>query len=141
MAITTVHLHLSGDDEARVLDLAVELDPSTVLGAITEALGVGPAPAERGGLSIHCQAREVSLNGRPVPLTKREFDLLAFLAAHPRQVFSRGELLAQVWSSSVEWQVASTVTEHVRRIRQKLAQESGREFIENVRGVGYRFNG
>ena len=140
MAITTVHLHLNGEDEARVVDLAVELDPGTVLVAITEALGVGPAPAARAGLSIDCHAREVSLNGRAIPLTKREFDLLAFLASHPRQVFSRNELLGQVWGSSVEWQVASTVTEHVRRIRQKLTDVSGREFIENVRGVGYRFS-
>src|SRR4051812_33535090 len=102
MTMTTVHLHLNGDAEARVLDLAVDLDPGTILGAITNALGVGPAPADGGGLRIDSQAREVSLNGQSIALTKREFDLLAFLAAHPRQVFSRNQLLTEVWGSSVE---------------------------------------
>ncbi len=85
-------------------------------------------------LRIDPWAREVELDGDHVPLTAREFDLLAFLAAHPRQVFTRAQLLEQVWSSSRSWQKEATVTEHVHRLRHKL----GSEHLVTVRGVGYR---
>jgi two-component system phosphate regulon response regulator PhoB len=76
-----------------------------------------------------------------VPTTAKEFDLLAFLAASPRQVFTREELLRQVWSSSSEWQDPATVTEHVRRLRLKIEAEPDRpRWIVTVRGVGYRFD-
>ena len=92
------------------------------------------------GLVIDRGAREVTVDGRKVDLTKREFDLLAFLAAHPRRVFSRQELLSEVWGSSEDWQVPATVTEHVRRVRLKLeADPANPRWIHNVRGVGYRF--
>jgi two-component system, OmpR family, phosphate regulon response regulator PhoB len=92
------------------------------------------------GLVIDRSAREASVDGKPVDLTKREFDLLAFLAAHPRRVFSRQELLSQVWGSSEEWQVPATVTEHIRRVRLKVEPDPANpRWIHNVRGVGYRF--
>ncbi|MCU1487114.1 MAG: Two-component system response regulator [Actinomycetia bacterium] len=92
------------------------------------------------GLTIDRSAREVTVDGRKVELTKREFDLLAFLAAHPRRVFSRQELLSEVWGSSEDWQVPATVTEHVRRVRLKLETDpTNPKWIHNVRGVGYRF--
>ncbi|GAA1871769.1 response regulator transcription factor [Pseudonocardia ailaonensis] len=94
----------------------------------------GATPDERSGLRIDPTTRDVVLDGRPVPLTAREFDLLAFLAGHPRQVFTRAQLLEQVWSSSPTWQSEATVTEHVHRVRQKL----GRALIVTVRSVGYR---
>jgi two-component system phosphate regulon response regulator PhoB len=92
------------------------------------------------GLVIDRTAREVLVEGKKVELTKREFDLLAFLAAHPRRVFSRQELLSEVWGSSEDWQVPATVTEHVRRVRLKLETDpTNPRWIHNVRGVGYRF--
>jgi two-component system phosphate regulon response regulator PhoB len=93
------------------------------------------------GLCIDRASREVTLEGAPIELTKREFELLAFLAAHPRQVFSRQQLLHEVWGSSEDWQVAATVTEHVRRVRLKLddGDPANPRWIHNVRGVGYRF--
>jgi DNA-binding response OmpR family regulator len=102
-----------------------------------------PAVPDRmryGRLHIDPLTREVYVEGRPVPLTAREFDLLAFLASSPRQVFSRGQLLAQVWSSSSDWQDEATVTEHVRRVRRKVETDPDRPvWITTVRGVGYRF--
>jgi len=73
-------------------------------------------------------------------LTPKEFDLLAFLAASPRQVFSRGQLLEQVWDSSAEWQDPSTVTVHIRRLRQKIEKDPEQpRTITTAWGVGYRF--
>ena len=94
------------------------------------------------GLVIDQSAREVTVDGNGVELTKREFDLLAFLATHPRRVFSRQELLSQVWGSSEDWQVPATVTEHIRRVRLKIEPDPANpRWIHNVRGVGYRFGG
>ena len=91
-------------------------------------------------LTIDSATRDVSVGGKPVVLTAKEFDLLAFLAASPRQVFDREQLLSQVWSSSTEWQDPATVTEHVRRIRRKIeADPDNPRWVCTVRGVGYRF--
>ena len=92
------------------------------------------------GLRIDEQARVVTLDGNELEMTPKEFDLLAFLARSPRQVFSRGQLLEQVWDSSADWQDPSTVTVHVRRLRRKLEtdQENPR-WITTVWGVGYKF--
>ncbi|MGA9595971.1 MAG: response regulator transcription factor [Acidimicrobiia bacterium] len=92
------------------------------------------------GLRIDEPARVVTLDGNELEMTPKEFDLLAFLARSPRQVFSRGQLLEQVWDSSADWQDPSTVTVHVRRLRRKLEtdQENPR-WITTVWGVGYKF--
>ena len=91
-------------------------------------------------LEIDVSARQVWAEGRSVELTAKEFDLLAFLAGHPLQVFSRNVLLEEVWDSSAEWQDPATVTVHVRRLRTKLQPESGESrWLETVWGVGYRF--
>jgi DNA-binding response OmpR family regulator len=82
--------------------------------------------------------RTVTLDGEEISLTQREFDLLAFLAAHPGQVFSRDQLMDAVWGSPF-FTDTSTVTVHVRRLRAKLGEDSAEpRFIETVWGVGYR---
>lgn len=92
------------------------------------------------GLEIDERSREVRVDGEPVDLTAKEFDLLAFLAGSPRQVFSRGQLLEHVWDSSTDWQDASTVTVHIRRIRRKIEKDPNEpRWITTVWGVGYRF--
>lgn len=96
-------------------------------------------PIEFGELSIDPNTREVHLSGNLIETTAKEFDLLAFLAASPRQVFTREQLLAQVWGSSSSWQDAGTVTEHVRRIRRKICEDGTDGWIRTVRGIGYRF--
>jgi DNA-binding response OmpR family regulator len=92
------------------------------------------------GFEIDGRSREVRIDGELVDLTAKEFDLLAFLASSPRQVFSRGQLLEQVWDSSTDWQDASTVTVHIRRIRRKIERDPNEpRWISTVWGVGYRF--
>jgi len=92
------------------------------------------------GLEIDGRSREVRVDGEPVELTAKEFDLLLFLASAPRQVFSRSQLLEQVWESSTDWQDASTVTVHIRRIRRKIERDPNEpRWIATVWGVGYRF--
>ena len=102
-----------------------------------------PEPLEAlevGELRIDPAAREVAVGGKPVELTAKEFELLHFLAASPRQVFSRQQLLEQVWDSSADWQDPATVTVHVRRIRNKIeADPEQPRWITTVWGVGYRF--
>jgi DNA-binding response OmpR family regulator len=99
-----------------------------------------PQPIEFDGLAIDTLAREVRLAGEIVDMTPKEFDVLAFLANSPRQVFSRAQLLEQVWQSSPEWQDPATVTVHVRRIRNKIETDPEKpRWITTVWGVGYRF--
>ncbi len=98
---------------------------------------VSARPAD--GLWVDETCRDVTLDGCPVDLTAKEFDLLAFLARHPRQVFTRAQLLQHVWGSAKGWQSEATVTEHVHRLRQKLGlRGDGRPVVQTVRGVGYR---
>jgi two-component system, OmpR family, phosphate regulon response regulator PhoB len=92
------------------------------------------------GLVIDHRSREVTLAGELVELTPKEFDVLAHLAGSPRQVFSRADLLRDVWQSSPDWQDPATVTVHVRRIRNKIeADPENPRWITTVWGVGYRF--
>ena len=92
------------------------------------------------GLVIDNRAREVHLDGELVEMTPKEFEVLAHLAASPRQVFSRADLLRDVWQSSPDWQDPATVTVHVRRIRNKIESDPETpRWITTVWGVGYRF--
>jgi DNA-binding response OmpR family regulator len=98
------------------------------------------APVLLGGLRIEPAARSVSLDGQQVALTAREFDLLLFFARHPGQVFTREQLLDQVWGYTFASD-ASTVTVHIRRLREKIeADAAAPRRILTVWGVGYKFD-
>jgi DNA-binding response OmpR family regulator len=101
-----------------------------------------PTPAVRlddGPLHVDLAAHHVELHEKPLMLTVREFDLLAFLMARPRQTFTREQLMHEVWGWSFGDQ--STVTVHVRRLRQKLeVDENEWTPIATVWGVGYRWD-
>jgi two-component system, OmpR family, phosphate regulon response regulator PhoB len=103
--------------------------------------GAAPERLDFGELVIDTGSREVFVAGRLVELRPKEFELLAFLAARPRRVFSRGQLLQHVWQSAPDWQGHATVTEHVRRLRLKIecAPDHPRWMV-TVRGMGYRFD-
>jgi DNA-binding response OmpR family regulator len=91
------------------------------------------------GLVIDSSTREVTKHGSPLKLTAREFDLLWFVASHPRRVFSREQLMRRVWGYSAALDTG-TVTVHVRRLREKIEdQPSHPRHLETVWGVGYRF--
>jgi two-component system phosphate regulon response regulator PhoB len=90
-------------------------------------------------VEIRVGSREVTVNGKPVPLSRREFDLLAYLASHAGRVVPREQLLRDVWQSSEAWQDTATVTEHIRRLRLKIEPDPGKpRWIRAVRNVGYR---
>jgi DNA-binding response OmpR family regulator len=96
---------------------------------------------EFGPLVIDTRSREVTVHGEGLALTPLEYALLAFLAAAPRQVFSVGQLLAQVWGPAPGRQDGSSVAEHVYRIRRKLtAAGVSRPRIVTLRGAGYRLD-
>ncbi len=100
------------------------------------------APGGTGGarLRIDSGSREVTVDGEVVELTAKEFDLMAFLAAHPRHVFTRAQLLEHVWRSDPGWQCDATVTEHVHRVRHKVEPDPARpRWLLTIRGVGYRW--
>ncbi|MBW7995037.1 MAG: response regulator transcription factor [Candidatus Glassbacteria bacterium] len=90
-------------------------------------------------LVINLATYEVTLDGSPVDLTFKEYELLRYLATHRRRVHSRRELLSRVWGEDY-YGGARTVDVHIRRIRAKIEQR-GRQYIQTVRGVGYRFIG
>ncbi len=97
------------------------------------------APITAGQVSANPTTRQVLKNGREITLTAKEFDLLWFLMSHPGQVFSRDQLLNNVWGFDF-YGDASTVTVHVRRLREKLENEPTKpEYILTVWGVGYKF--
>ncbi len=98
----------------------------------------GEAPIDFGELRIDPRTREVVVRGRPVELTATEFNLLWFLAAHPRQVFRRDQLLEQVWGYS-DYLDPGTVTVHIRRLREKIERDPAKPvWLLTVWGVGYR---
>lgn len=98
---------------------------------VVPSLHVGP-------LSLRHDTREVTLDGEPVSLTPREFDLLEFLLRHPRHVFSRESILNQVWGYDFVGET-NVVEVHVSALRQKLGPHRG--LIQTVRGVGYTLRG
>lgn len=91
-----------------------------------------------GELVIDLDRREVTVNGEKVKFRPKEFDLLAHLAKSPGVVFTREQLLEQVWGYDFIGDIR-TVDVHIKKIRQKLNQGTQREWIQTVWGVGYKF--
>ena len=91
------------------------------------------------GLTIEPETRRVSVSGAPVDLTATEFDLLLHLATHPGRVYTRAQLLEQVWSSA-RGAGEHTVNAHVNRLRAKIEpRPEAPHYVRTVWGVGYRF--
>jgi DNA-binding response OmpR family regulator len=117
---------------------------SRVRAVLRRTRPVAPAESETktmsfGKLVIDIQARRVLLDGEEKTLTAKEFDLLLHLARHPRQVFSRDQLLERIWGES-DYIDPGTVTVHIRRLREKIENDPAAPVhLQTVWGVGYRF--
>ncbi|GEK87198.1 response regulator transcription factor [Microbacterium aerolatum] len=96
-----------------------------------------PTRVQASGITIDEQSYSAKLHGRPLDLTYKEFQLLHFLATHPSRVFTREQLLSEVWGYDY-FGGTRTVDVHVRRLRAKLGDQE--QIIGTVRNVGYRFN-
>ena len=88
-----------------------------------------------GDLLIDRTSYTVKLNGREISLPKKEFELLFFLAQNPNKVFSRDDLLQNIWGTDV-YVLSRTVDVHIRKVREKI----GEDCIATIKGVGYKFN-
>jgi DNA-binding response OmpR family regulator len=154
--VPVIMLTARGDEEDRVLGLELGADDyvvkpfspreltSRVRAVMRRAVTPGLPEAfavdviENGGVRIDLPAREVSVDGAAVTLTAREFDLLAYLARHPRKALDRDHLLERVWGYT--FGDTATVTVHVRRLREKIeADPSSPRHLVTVWGVGYRW--
>jgi two-component system, OmpR family, response regulator ResD len=159
-AVPVIMLTARGEESDRILGLELGADDyvtkpfsprelslrvASVLrraGQAGAAAAAVPAPADVrrvGNLEVDVTGHQATRAGQPVALTSREFDLLAFLLAHPGQVFTRAELMRQVWGW--EYGDQSTVTVHVRRLREKIEQDpAAPRLLATVWGVGYRLD-
>ncbi len=110
-----------------------------VLRRVLPLHGEPEPPLRFGEIEVHPDARRVLVAGEELALTQREFDLLLFLARNPARVFTREQLMDQVWRFTY-YSDTSTVTVHIRRLRAKIERDPARpRHIETVWGVGYRF--
>ena len=154
-APAVIMLSAKGDESDRVLGLQLGADdyvakpfsPREVVARVQAVFRrTGPAPSAPRGLltfgelEIDQSSRLVRVAGQPVRLTRKEFDVLELLASHPRRVFSRTQLLEEVWDFSWDGD-SSTVTVHIRRLREKIEPDPSRpRHLVTVWGVGYRFD-
>jgi DNA-binding response OmpR family regulator len=137
-------LRLGADDYVTkpfsAAELSARVESLLRRSAMRRAAAASDANLAFEGLAIDMRTREVTVGGTTIEMTAKEFDLLAYLAGEPREVFSRDQLLQQVWGSSSKWQSDATVTEHVRRLRRKIEVDPDNpRWITTVRGAGYRF--
>ena len=95
---------------------------------ITNQISIGDLTIDRSSYTVKMEEGEITL-------PKKEFELLYFLAQNPNKVFSRDDLLQNIWGSDV-YVLARTVDVHIRKVREKI----GEEYIKTVKGVGYKFS-
>jgi DNA-binding response OmpR family regulator len=145
-----------GETTDRIVGLEVGADdyiskpfsPGEVVARVRSVLRRSAASGSRGeseevlaftGLELDPRSREVRVAGAPVSVTPKEFDLLLHFASNPRTVFSRMQLLDEVWDVAFDGDPA-TVTVHIRRLREKIEADPSQPCrLVTVWGVGYRF--
>jgi two-component system alkaline phosphatase synthesis response regulator PhoP len=123
---------------AKPISMPVLLSQAKAMLRRAESVDQAPEIIRIQGLEIDRPRYEVRASGidHPIRLPRKEFELLWFLSSHPGRVYSRQDLLNEVWGPDV-YVVDRTVDVHVRKIREKI----GEHYVETVKGVGYRFRG
>ncbi|MFD2638418.1 response regulator transcription factor [Piscibacillus salipiscarius] len=91
------------------------------------------------GLSIKVRKGEVTLNGEPIQLTKHEFNLLYFLMSNPNSVYSREQLIEQLYPNYEHDILDRTIDAHIKKLRLKINDQKDPKRIQTVRGMGYKF--
>ena len=95
---------------------------------------------EMAGIRLHLSMNEVSVNGREVPLTELEYQILRLLMKHPKKIFSAQNLYESIWNEPYFYNCNGTVVVHIRKLRVKLETDPGNpQYIRTVWGKGYRF--
>ena len=154
-AVPVIMLTAKGDEVDRVLGVELGADdyivkpfsPREVVARVKNVLRRASQPLADptensiayGDVRIDPRTRKVQVGQRKIDLTNKEFDLLFFLAKHPGQVFTRAQLMDQVWGYEF-YGDASTVTVHMRRLREKIETNPAEpRYLATVWGVGYKF--
>ncbi len=153
-SVPVIMLTARGDETDRIVGLDLGADDyiakpfsprevvSRVRAVLRRANGSAqkaPATIRSGNLEIDLARREVRLDDVPVQFTRKEFELLAFLASNPGVTFTRTQLLEEVWDFAWDGD-SSTITVHVRRVREKIEDDPSHPTrVLTVWGVGYRF--
>ena len=156
--VPVIMLTAKGDEEERIVGLGVGADdyvvkpfsPRELAARVTAVLRRVEESAPQDptqpvltfdGLSIDPNKREALVEGKPVTLTAREFDLLHHLATSPGRVYTRDHLMETVWGYTFAAET-STVTVHMRRLREKIEPDPANpRYLQTVWGVGYKFGG
>ncbi len=145
-------LTAKGEELDRVLGLELGADdyvlkpfsPRELIARVRAILRrTAPAPSGQNvlrfaELTVDMQGHEVKVGQETVPLTPKEFELLSYLAQNPGRVFTRDQLLSNVWGYEYLGD-ARTVDEHIKRLRQKVESRGNQRYIKTVWGLGYKF--
>lgn len=152
-SLPIIFLTAKGEEIDRVLGLEIGADdyvvkpfsPRELVARVKAVLRRQARPVERHevveaqDLRLDARTQEVTVGGKPTELSTLEFKLLHFLASHPRRIFSREQLLDEVWGRD-HFVTPRTVDVHIRRVREKIEIQPDRpQYIQTVRGAGYRF--
>jgi DNA-binding response OmpR family regulator len=155
--VPLIMLTARGEEEERVVGLSLGADDYVVkpfsprelaarVAAVLRRVEESSGPADRKalsfeGLKIDPNTRGVLVDGEPVTLTAREFDLLYHMASTPGRVYTRDQLMEMVWGYTFSADT-STVTVHMRRLREKVEPDAAKpRYLQTVWGVGYKFGG
>jgi len=155
--VPLIMLTARGEEEERIVGLSVGADdyvvkpfsPRELAARVAAVLRRAEEPSGHAdrkvftfeGLDIDPNTREVLVRGEPAALTAREFDLLYQMASTPGRVYTRDQLMESVWGYTFSADT-STVTVHVRRLREKVEPDPARpRYLQTVWGVGYKFGG
>lgn len=108
--------------------------------AVLRRYGATASRLEYADLTVDLEGFDASRNGRPLGLTRREFEILSLLARHPRHVLTRQQIIDQVWGVDGPGH-GNAVEAHVARLRRKMEAEGEARLIETIRGIGYALRG